>query len=134
VRWPARLPPCKFFLPTCEGTKMPVYEYVCDKCKRKFSWLVGVLAEEETPSCPRCGSRKYHKVVSRVFRARSEEDALESLADQDFGDLEDPAQAGKFAKRLGKEFGDELGEGFEEEVDSALEEGEGEGAQDWSDG
>jgi putative FmdB family regulatory protein len=104
---------------------MPVYEYVCDECRRKFSWLVGVTADKEKPSCPRCGSRKYHKVISRVFKGRSEEEAVENLADEDIGDLEDPSQAKRFAKRLGQEFGDELGEDFEDEVDAALEEESG---------
>ncbi len=107
---------------------MPVYEYVCDKCRRKFSWLVGVVAEEEKPSCPRCGSKKYQKVMSRISRTRSGESALEDLGEEDFGDLEDPAQARQFAKRMGKEFGDELGEGFEEEMDAAIEEEGGSGS------
>jgi putative FmdB family regulatory protein len=101
---------------------MPIYEYVCDECKRKFSWLVGVTAEKEKPSCPGCGSRKYHKVISRVFRARSEEEALGNLADEDPGDLDDPRQAKQFAKKLGQEFGDELGEDFQDEIDAAIEE------------
>jgi len=92
------------------------------------------VAEKEKPACPRCGSKKYHKVISRVFHTRSEEDSLEGLADEDFGGLEDPRQARQFARRLGKQFGDELGEDFEEEIDSALEEEEA-GAQpeeeDW---
>jgi putative FmdB family regulatory protein len=114
---------------------MPVYEYVCDKCKRKFSWLTGVVAVEEKPACPRCGSGKYHKVISRVFRGRSEEAALDDLADSDMGDLDDPKQAREFAKRLGKEFGYELGDDFEGEMEAAIDEeaaGGGEGDEDWS--
>lgn len=116
---------------------MPVYEYVCDNCKRKFSWLVGVVADSEKPSCPRCGSVKYHKVISRVFRGKSEDAILDDLADEDMGDLDDPKQAREFARRMGKEFGDELGEDFEEEVEAAIDEeasgaGTG-GADDWSD-
>ena len=114
---------------------MPVYEYICDECKRRFSWLVGVTADKEKPSCPRCGSKKYHKIISRVFRGRSEDAALEDLAEEDLGDLDNPQEARKFAKRMKSEFGDELGEGFDEEVESALAEGTAEsdvgGEEDW---
>jgi putative FmdB family regulatory protein len=101
---------------------MPLYEYICDNCRKKFTLLVGVTAEAEKPACPHCGSAKYHKIISRVFRGRSEETALENLGEEDFGDLEDPTQARHFAKRMGQEFGEELGEGFEEEVEAAIEE------------
>ncbi|NIM05194.1 MAG: zinc ribbon domain-containing protein [Armatimonadetes bacterium] len=101
---------------------MPVYEYVCKECKRRFSWLKGVVADEGKPVCPRCGSERYRKVISRVSRARSEEDMLDNMADEDFGDLDDPRQAKRFAKRMSKEFGDELGEDFEDEIDAAIEE------------
>jgi len=112
---------------------MPVYEYVCDKCKKKFSCLVGVVVDEEKPSCPRCGSKKYKKLISRVFRGRSEDAVMEDLAEEDFGDLEDPQQARKVAKKLGKEFGDELGDDFQDEVEAAVEEkgGEAGGEEDW---
>jgi putative FmdB family regulatory protein len=112
---------------------MPLYEYVCDECKRKFSWLVGVVADDEKPSCPRCGSVKYQKIISRVFRGRSEDAVLDDFADDDMGDLDDPKQAREFAKRMGKEFGDD----FEQEVEAAIEEetsGSAPGeTEDWSD-
>lgn len=104
---------------------MPLYEYICDDCQRKFSWLVGVTADDEKPSCPRCGSKKYHKIMSRVVRGRSEEAALEDFAEEDFGDLEDPKQARQFAKKMSGEFGEELGEDFEQEVESAFDEDAG---------
>jgi putative FmdB family regulatory protein len=114
---------------------MPIYEYVCDKCKRKFSLLVGVVAEEDKPACPRCGSEKFHKIISRVFRGRGNNDALDDLADADIDNLEDPAQARKFAKRMGQELGEELGDDFEEEMKSAIakdESGATDDDTDWS--
>jgi putative FmdB family regulatory protein len=112
---------------------MPVYEYICNECKKKFSWLVGVTADEEKPSCPRCGSKKYKKLISRVFRGRSEDAVMEDLAEEDFGDLEDPQQARQVAKKLGKEFGDELGDDFQDEVEAAVDGdgGEAAGEEDW---
>jgi|WetSurMetagenome_2_1015567.scaffolds.fasta_scaffold437930_2 putative FmdB family regulatory protein len=101
---------------------MPLYEYICDNCRKQFTLLVGVTAEEEKSACPHCGSAKYHKIISRVFRGRPADASLENFAEEDFGNLEDPTQARHFAKRMGEELGEELGEGFEEEVEAAIEE------------
>jgi putative FmdB family regulatory protein len=45
---------------------MPLYEYRCNECSRKFSLLVGVTAEKPKRQCPGCGSRKTTKLISRV--------------------------------------------------------------------
>ncbi|OFV92714.1 MAG: hypothetical protein A3H28_09920 [Acidobacteria bacterium RIFCSPLOWO2_02_FULL_61_28] len=36
---------------------MPIFEYVCEECRRPFEKLV--LKREETISCPSCGSGRY---------------------------------------------------------------------------
>lgn len=33
---------------------MPIYEYVCDKCKARFERIV--TAKNGTSACPKCGS------------------------------------------------------------------------------
>lgn len=60
---------------------MPLYEYRCDKCKRKFSLLEGVTAKKAKRACPKCGSRKLTKLISRIAPIVREEDL-----DDDFGD------------------------------------------------
>ncbi len=99
---------------------MPLYEYVCKECRKRFTWLVGVTADDEKPACPQCGSKKYQKLISRVFRGRSEDAVMEDLAEEDFGDMEDPKEAQKVARRMKQEFGDELGDDFEAEMESAI--------------
>ena len=35
---------------------MPIFEYTCNACHgRKFSALVGVVADAKPPTCPKCG-------------------------------------------------------------------------------
>ena len=100
---------------------MPLYEYICDQCNRKFSWLVGVVADPTPPTCDRCGAQKaVRKEVSRFARLRSEEEALDSLTDPDsIGDLDDPATMRKWTKEMGRELGEDLGDEFDEYLDGA---------------
>jgi len=62
---------------------MPLFEYRCDKCKRRFSLLVGVTAEKAELRCPRCGSRKATKLISRIAPVAREED-FDDVDDSDF--------------------------------------------------
>jgi len=103
---------------------MPVYEYVCQDCRRRFSWLVGVVSGAKEPTCPKCGSGSLKKLVSRVARVRSEEEAFDRLEDEasEMEDLDSPEGTRRFARQMSGEYGDELGENLEEEVESALEE------------
>jgi putative FmdB family regulatory protein len=105
---------------------MPLYEYTCDSCHRKFSWLVGVVADPTPPTCDRCGATHVQrKEVNRFARIRSEEQALDALSDPDsVGDLEDPRAARRWAKEMGKEMGEDLGDDFEEYLDAAESEDE----------
>ncbi|UCD83836.1 MAG: zinc ribbon domain-containing protein [Deltaproteobacteria bacterium] len=41
---------------------MPIYEYLCDKCKHRFE-LMQRIDEEPPKTCPRCRGR-VHKVIS----------------------------------------------------------------------
>ena len=102
---------------------MPVYEYVCQDCRRRFSWLVGVVAGAKDPTCPKCGGGRLKKLVSRIARVRSEEEAFGRLGDEasEMEDLDSPQGARRFARHMSDEFGDELGEDFEQEMESALE-------------
>jgi len=45
---------------------MPLYEYVCDKCKTRFEFLAR-SSSDAAPECPKCG----HKKTSRQFSSFS---------------------------------------------------------------
>jgi len=98
---------------------MPIYEYLCQGCRRRFSALVGVVAGATQVSCPRCGGRKLTKLMSRFssFRAESDLDDLGGL--DDVG--EDPRAMRQWARKMGREFGDDLGDELEDEVESGRE-------------
>lgn len=90
---------------------MPIYEYLCKNCGKRFSHLIGVIAEASPPKCPRCGEENnLVKLLSRVVRLRQEEEILESVADESkWGDIDenDPRSIASFMRKLGKEMGEE---------------------------
>lgn len=104
---------------------MPIYEYICQGCKKKVSLLILNPSSYGRPKCPDCGSDKLERMMSRFRTPQSEEKRMEKLADPtSFTGLDenDPTSVAKWAKKMGKELGDEAGEGFDEMVDQTLEE------------
>jgi len=43
---------------------MPLYEYICEKCKAEFVLLQKVGASERDTECPKCGSKELKKKIS----------------------------------------------------------------------
>ncbi|MCC2668846.1 MAG: putative regulatory protein FmdB [Armatimonadetes bacterium] len=107
---------------------MPLFEYRCEECKRKFTLLVGVVAQGPALACPRCGSASIRKLISRFRVARSEDDILDGMADPSaLGDPEDPKAMADWMRRVSREMGEDLGDDFDELVEEAVrEEGAGE--------
>ena len=99
---------------------MPLFDYRCLDCRKRFTLLIGVVAERQEEKCPHCGSANVGRLISRFARLRSEDDIIESVADPSkAGDLEDPKQLHSWMKRMGKEMGDDLGDDFDELIEDA---------------
>ena len=106
---------------------MPIFEFTCNTCgdkQRKFPVLVGVVADAAPPACPRCSGTDLKKAVSRFARVRSEDDALDALADRaDTADMDDPATMRRFMKEMASEMGEDAdGEDMEQLLDEAMDE------------
>lgn len=43
---------------------MPIYEFECEQCERRFEELVA--GGTESIECPRCGSRRTRRLISAV--------------------------------------------------------------------
>ena len=101
---------------------MPIYEFVCGKCQRRFRKLVGVVAQTSPLQCPRCQSLELNRQISRFARVRNEDDALDSMADEmeAMGDTDDP----KVMRRMMKQMGSELGEDMDEDFENMMENGD----------
>ncbi len=63
---------------------MPLYEYRCKECSRRYTLLVGMTAKKPRRECPRCGSRRATKLMSRIASIVRSDDV-----DDDFGDMDD---------------------------------------------
>lgn len=103
---------------------MPIYEYQCNDCGRRSSFLV-LKGDEFRPVCKGCGGSRLTKLISRVAYLRSDEDRLERLADPSrLGDVDenDPRSMARWMKRMGKELGEDVGEDFDQMVEEAMEE------------
>lgn len=98
---------------------MPIYEYLCANCKHKFKKLVGVVANPSPLQCPRCSSEILNRQISRFARVRSEDDALDSLADnvENMGDTDDP----KAMRRMMREMSSAMGEDMDDEIEQMIE-------------
>ncbi len=98
---------------------MPIYEFICGECGRKFRKLVGVIAQSTPPTCPRCQSTTLNRQLSRFARVRSEDDTLNSLSDEMemHGDSEDP----QTIRRMMRDMTAAMGEDMTDDIEQALE-------------
>ncbi|MCX8043707.1 MAG: zinc ribbon domain-containing protein [Desulfobacterota bacterium] len=80
---------------------MPIYEYRCRTCKKKFDVVVLRASERGSPRCESCGSTDVAKLVSRVrYLAGPRETEL----------------ADNTERRLLKRFGKNVDEGMRKQI------------------
>ena len=100
---------------------MPIYEYRCNKCRKKVSILTLRVSEKVDETCDHCGSKSLTRLLSRFAMTRSEESRLDSLADPSnlTGlDENDPKSMARWMRKMGREMGDEFGgQEFDEMID-----------------
>jgi putative FmdB family regulatory protein len=104
---------------------MPVYEYICNDCRKTISLLILAPSTSAAPTCPKCGSGKLERLMSRFGTVASEQKRMERLSDPaSFSGLDenDPASVARWAKKMGKEMGEDGGEDFNAMVDQAVDE------------
>lgn len=104
---------------------MPIYEYLCNKCGRRMSFLVMPSSRAFEPACKSCRSSDLERLFSRFASPKSEERRLESLADPStFSGLDenDPSSVSRWMKKMGKEMGEDMGEDFEQMAEEAAQE------------
>jgi putative FmdB family regulatory protein len=107
---------------------MPIYEYYCNKCRKRMSWLVLTPATFQ-PQCKFCGSDDIERLFSRFASPKSEESRLESLADpanMSGLDETDPASVARWVKKMGSEIGEDFaGEDIDQLAEEAAREASG---------
>jgi len=82
--------------------------------------------------CPHCSSADSKRLISRFARVRSDDDALDAIADEvdSMGDSDDP----RVMRRLMKEMSSAMGEDMDEDIEQMMEDDAHDGADSDSDG
>jgi len=100
---------------------MPLFEFRCRDCQKRFTFLTGVVANEEAPRCPVCRSAALSKIMSRVSAGRSDDARLDAVADSlESQDFDDPRALRRFAREMGQQMGAESGEDLGDEMEAML--------------
>jgi len=110
---------------------MPIYEYRCQDCRRRVSVWVRRMGQE-AESCPRCGSARLTRLISRFALVRGEEARMERLADEAAlagVDEQDPKSVARWMRRMGQELGEEGGAEFDQAIEE-MEHGGPESTED----
>ena len=90
---------------------MPIYEYSCQECRKRSSFLVMNPRQSGSIVCRHCGSSSLERLMSRFAVPTSEESRLESLADSaNLGGLDesDPRSVARLMKKMGEEMGEDV--------------------------
>src|SRR5687767_6866532 len=100
---------------------MPTYDFICNKCNQRFDvFLTYSEYGKKTVICSNCGSKNVRRRMTRVRIAKSEENRMDSMANEfsGFEGMEDdPKAMGRMMRKMGKEMGEELPPEFDEVVD-----------------
>ena len=99
---------------------MPIYEYRCLDCRNRYSVLLRSYSASAATVCPRCGSGKAGRLISRFAVVRGEERQPGELADPtglDGLDENDPVSIARYARRMSQELGEDMPPEFDEVVD-----------------
>jgi len=112
----------------CQPPVVPVFEFRCRDCGKKFSLLVGMTAEPDGDACPHCGSQDFSKLVSRFKKGRSEDDRVEELADrlESTGEPDSPSEMRDMVREMGKAMDEDMSDEMEEMFEADMEAPEGE--------
>lgn len=105
---------------------MPLYEYRCRQCRRRFTLLLSIAERDEPQTCPHCGAQGSQRLVSRVARLRTEDQMLDDLADrlEMAGDPDDPRTMRSFLREMSAAMDEdptEMEALFEEEMSESSE-------------
>ena len=110
----------------CKLSGVPLYDYRCLKCGKKFTLLIGVTAEPDDEKCPWCDSTKVERQISRIGKARSEDARLDSAMDK-LERMGEPSSHREIRETM-KEIGSALDDGMADEMEEVFEADAEEGA------
>lgn len=100
---------------------MPMYEYRCGQCRRRFTVFFRSFSTEKEVSCTSCGSADVSKLISTFAVLKSEERRMEDMGDPSMlGDLDesDPRSMARALRKMGGQMGEDvMGPEFSEMIE-----------------
>jgi putative FmdB family regulatory protein len=119
---------------------MPIYEYLCPRCNRVYSFYAQSVSAAKEPTCPKCGATDLRKMISRFAVVRTgegsqepskpadaapgepdplddprvEREMMRLLSDAEHMDENDPRQLGRLMRRMSEITGEPLEPEMEE--------------------
>lgn len=104
---------------------MPIYEFLCNKCRVKFSTLVMGWNQPSSASCPNCGSSDLERLISSFTYRKSiatvHEEAGEPSMFPNPNYYQDPRNIGRWTEKRFKELGMDMPPQIQEEIQAARE-------------
>jgi putative FmdB family regulatory protein len=104
---------------------MPIYEFTCQKCHRRMSFLVRDVSAPFVPKCSSCGNPNLSRVVSGFAYHKSLKTVWEESGDPSMhsGDdyYRDPRNIGRWAEKKFQDMGQEMPSQIQEKIQAARE-------------
>lgn len=103
---------------------MPIYEYRCNRCRRKSSHLFRSLSDTRQPVCAHCGSPDLVRLMSTFVVHHSWDSGINIPSFETMSDFdeEDPRSTAKWLKGMRRDMGD--GFGADDDLIQQMEAGE----------
>lgn len=104
---------------------MPIYEFMCENCRRRLSFLVRDTSAPLAQKCSSCGNTNLSRVISGFAYHKSLKTAWEESgeptmhAGEDY--YKDPRNIGRWVEKKFQDMGQELPSQIQEKIQAARE-------------
>jgi len=104
---------------------MPIYEFMCQSCRKKSSFLIRNPLASFSPKCPSCGGSNLSRIISSFAYHKSLKTVWEESGEptmhpsNDY--YKDPRNIGRWAEKRFKEMGEEMPSQLQEKIQAARE-------------
>src|SRR3990170_2540908 len=104
---------------------MPIYEFRCQRCRRRSSVFTRSIGGVAEAVCSHCGSREMSRLISKVAVLRSGDDAFAGLDESSLGDVDEnaPRSMARWLRQMSRQGGEPLDAEMESELER-MESGE----------
>jgi putative FmdB family regulatory protein len=104
---------------------MPIYEFVCQNCRRKASFFIRDVSAPFTPECSFCGSTDLSRAISSFAHHKSLQTVWEESGEPTMHPSDDyykdPRNIGRWVEKKFQQMGEELPSEVKQQIQAARE-------------